>query len=65
MQKQTTPPEPITLPEGRWATKLAEEAALWRSKKRPGQRIRRIAANGREIFAERILRVRTLKTERI
>jgi hypothetical protein len=65
MQNSTKPPEPATLAEGRWANKLAEEAALWRSKKRPGHRMRRIAANGREILAERILRVGALKIERI
>jgi hypothetical protein len=63
MQEQTLPPEQIAL-DDRWASKLAEEAALWRSKKRPG-RTHRISANGRVIPAERILRLGSLKAERI
>jgi hypothetical protein len=64
MQKQPLPLEQVTSGEQRWASKLAQEAALWRSKKRPG-RMQRISANGREILAERILRLDPLKAEPI
>jgi len=65
MQKPTLPPDTINSAERRWASKLAEEAALWRSKKRQGHRTQRVAANGREIPAERIFRFGSLKPERI